>query len=88
MSIEFLCSFRRRQLAGKLVLASQKVGSFLTYEQSSCLWAITQLGGIRILYIKCQQVHSNKPMNGAGSPSGRPGSVQLNLSVAKYETPN
>ena len=30
-------------------------------------------------YIKCQQVHSNKPMSGAGSPSCRPGSVQLNL---------
>ena len=30
--------------------------------------------------IKCQQVHSNKPMSGAGSPSCRPGSVQLNLS--------
>ena len=29
--------------------------------------------------IKCQQVHSNKPMSGAGSPSCRPESVQLNL---------
>ena len=27
----------------------------------------------------CQQVHSNKPMSGARSPSYRPGSVQLNL---------
>ena len=37
-------------------------------------------------YIKCQQAHSNKPMSGAGSPSCRPGSVQLN--VEKYETAN
>ena len=35
-------------------------------------------------YIKCQKVHSNKPMSGAGSPSCRPGSVQLNLKE-KYE---
>ena len=30
-------------------------------------------------YIKYQQVHSNNPMSGAGSPSCRAGSVQLNL---------
>ena len=30
-------------------------------------------------YIKYQQVHSNKPTSDAGSPSCRPGSVQLNL---------
>ena len=30
-------------------------------------------------YLKCQQNHSNKPVSGAGSPSCRPGSVQLNL---------
>ena len=31
------------------------------------------------LHIKWQQVHSNKPVSGAGSPSSRPGSVQFNL---------
>ena len=30
-------------------------------------------------YIKYQQVHSNKSISGAGSPSCRPGSGQLNL---------
>ena len=30
-------------------------------------------------YIKCQQVHSNKPLSGAGPSSCIPGSVQLNL---------
>ena len=30
-------------------------------------------------YLKCGQVHSNKQMSGAGSPSRRPGSVQLNV---------
>ena len=30
-------------------------------------------------YLKCQQNHSNKPISGAGSPSCRPGSVQLNV---------
>ena len=30
-------------------------------------------------YINYQQVHINKPMSGAGSPSCRAGSVQLNL---------
>ena len=29
--------------------------------------------------LKCQQVHSNKPMSSAGSPSCRPGSVQFSL---------
>ena len=31
------------------------------------------------IYLKCLKNHSNKPMSGAGSPSCRPGSVQLNL---------
>ena len=30
-------------------------------------------------YVNYQQVHSDKPMSGAGSPICTPGSVQLNL---------
>ena len=42
---------------------------------------VTKVGVVQpfFLYLKCQQNHSNKPMSGAGSPSCRPGSVQLNL---------
>ena len=42
-----------------------------------------------LVYIKYQQVHSNKPINGAGSPNCRPGrwfsTIKL---VEKYETAN
>ena len=46
-------------------------------------WAVSQksklilkMPHLSAKYIKYQQVHSNKPMSGAGSPSCRPGSVQ------------
>ena len=35
--------------------------------------------GFILRYMKCQQVLNNKPMNGAGPPICRPGSVQLKL---------
>ena len=40
------------------------------------LLAITSLNPSQIKYTKYQQVHSDKPMSGAGSPSFRPESVQ------------
>ena len=57
---------------------------------STCFWPFfataepgpKPTGGLK--YIKYQQVHSNEPMSGAGSPSCRPGSVQLNLNRLKY----
>ena len=39
----------------------------------------SQMGEKNSKCIKCQKVHSNKPMSGAGTPNCRPGSVQLNL---------
>ena len=42
-----------------------------------------------LVYIKYQQVHSNKPINGAGSPNCRPGRWFSTIKLAeKYETAN
>ena len=51
-----------------MYLLQDFIGSFPSF---GCL-GLRAPGG----YIKCQQVHSNKPMSGAGSPNCRPGSVQ------------
>ena len=46
-----------------------------------CVSSASSCSQVICSYLKCGQVHSNKPMRSAGSPSYWPGSVQLNCKL-------
>ena len=72
---------KKKKTAGKLYLRLLWIVWRRFWMTFWCVSSASSCSQVICSYLKCGQVHSNKPMRSAGSPSCWPGSVQLNCKL-------